>query len=222
MINDFDLTPNEIKQQYPEEVIKEAKTFRTHGVSELEADTYLKTPEGKKYVQRLFEADPHASNDEITTRAIGQIRSGTDLPRMEIMNEPLVKIVSKGGRSRDYSPYWTTESEFNAAIADGKNLSKHFGLPIGSESAEYDIYKITPKQPTEAFINHVARTTELKDADTVFKQGGATQYLTPNRQLFESAERIGQVQNRVIIPHQKDLQIPRDLKKPAIQTKEVD
>ena len=133
MINDFDLTPNEIKQQYPEEVIKEAKTFRTHGVSELEADTYLKTPEGKKYVQRLFEADPHASNDEITTRAIGQIRSGTDLPRMEIMNEPMIKIVAHGKDISDYTVFFGPESEFHTASADGKNLSKYFALPAGSE-----------------------------------------------------------------------------------------
>ncbi|MGL4768457.1 MAG: hypothetical protein ACRCV6_10335, partial [Formosimonas sp.] len=137
---------------------------------------------------------------------------------MELINEPLIKIVPKGGRSPDYSPYWTTESEFNAASADGKNLSKHFGLPISSESAEYDIYKIVPKQPTEVFISQVARTTELKGADTVFKHGGARQYLTPNRQLFEPAEHIGLVQNRLYIPHQKELQIPSDLKNPAIQT----
>lgn len=31
MINDFDLTPDEIKQQYPEDVIKKAETFEHHG-----------------------------------------------------------------------------------------------------------------------------------------------------------------------------------------------
>ena len=221
MINDFDLTPEEFKKKYPDEVIKKAETFGTHGVSKQVAKNYLETTEGRLFLKRVMEADPKMAlenYEEIENRAISQLTSGAELPRMEIINEPLVKIVPKGGRSPDYSPYWTTESEFNAAIADGKNLSKHFGLPISSESAEYDIYKITPKQPTEVFINHVARTTELKDADTVFKQGGATQYLTPNRQLFEPAERIGQVQNRVFIPHQKDLQIPSDLKNPAIQT----
>ncbi len=216
MINDFDLTPNEIKQQYPEEVIKEAKTFRTHGVSELEADTYLKTPEGKKYVQRLFEADPHASNDEITTRAIGQIRSGTDLPRMEIMNEPMIKIVAHGKGVSDYTVFFGPESELHTASADGKNLSKYFALPAGSDGQQFDVYRIVPKQPTEVFISTVAPSTEFDGQ--VVKAGGATQYLTPNRALYEKPEFVTTVQNRIFIPHQKDLQIPSDLKNTTIQT----
>ena len=44
------------------------------------------------------------------------------------------------------------------------------------------------------------------------------QYLTPNRQLYEDATFVKSVENRVFIPHQKELQIPSDLKNPAIQT----
>ena len=58
MINDFDLTPDEIKQQYPEDVIKKAETFEPHGVSEQTAIEYLKTPEGEIYLKRVIEAAP--------------------------------------------------------------------------------------------------------------------------------------------------------------------
>ena len=184
MINDFDLTPDEIKQQYPEDVVKKADTFETHGVSVEAAENYLlDTPEGELYLKRVREADPATalkSPDKLFARAIDQLTSGRELPKMEVINEPLVKIVPKGTAPSSVSPFWTTETELNKAIAEGKNLSKHFGLPIASESQQYDVYRITPKQPTEVFVSHVARTIELKGANTVFKQGGAVQHIVPN------------------------------------------
>ena len=76
MINDFDLTPDEIKQQYPEDVIKKAETFEPHGVSEQTAIEYLKTPEGEIYLKRVIEAAPtNADIDDLTDRAIGHICS---------------------------------------------------------------------------------------------------------------------------------------------------
>ena len=182
-MNDFDLTPDELKQKYPKEIIKELDTFETHGVSVQEAKDYLKTTEGELYFKRLIEADPTTAINtpkEIDKRAIDQLTSGRELPKMEVINEPLVKIVPRGTVPSSFTPFWTKESDLNAAIAEGKNLSKHFGLPIDSEAQQYDVYRITPKQPTEVFVSHVARTTELKGADTVFKQGGAVQYIVPN------------------------------------------
>lgn len=175
MINDFDLTPEEIKQQYPEDVVKKAETFKTKGVSLKEAEDYLRTEEGKLYFDRLAEADPTLAQEnpkKIFDRAVGQIQSGTTLPRMETINEPLVKIVPKGQTLSPFSPYWMKESDLNAAIAEGKNLSKSFALPIGSESAQYDVYKITPKVPTEVFISTVAPSTEFDGQ--IIKTGGAT------------------------------------------------
>ena len=97
---------------------------------------------------------------------------------MVTINEPLVKIVPQGTKPSDYSAFWTIETELNKAIVEGKNLSKHFGLPIASEAQQYDVYKITPKAPTEVFVSHVAPTSELNGQ--VVKSGGAIQYIVPN------------------------------------------
>lgn len=127
MINDFDLTPDEIKQQYPEDVIKKAETFEPHGVSEQTAIEYLKTPEGEIYLKRVIEAAPtNADIDDLTDRAIGHICSGSELPRVEIINEPLVKIVPRGQTPSPYSPFWAKEADLDAAVAEGKNLSVVF------------------------------------------------------------------------------------------------
>ena len=64
-------------------------TFKSHGVSKQAVEDYLKTSEGKLYRQRLIEADPvTARNDpnKIIERAVEQITSGIDLPRLETIN----------------------------------------------------------------------------------------------------------------------------------------
>jgi hypothetical protein len=70
--------------------------LRTYGVSEQAAKEYLKTAEGMILLQRLIEGDPDAPVNEIRNRAIGFITSGVNLPRMEIINEPLVMLVPRG------------------------------------------------------------------------------------------------------------------------------
>ncbi|MGM9428603.1 hypothetical protein [Hydrogenophaga sp. MI9] len=117
---------------------------------------------------------------------------------METINEPLVKIVPKGSQPSPHSPFWAKEGDLNAAIKDGKNLSQHFALPVGSESPQYDVYRIRPKAPTEVFVNTVAPTSELHGQVT--KPGGAPQYLTPNRQLYEPHEFVKTVDNRLHLP----------------------
>ena len=189
-----DLTSEELKQNHIEAVAK-ANTFRTHGVSEEEAKKYLKSPDGLKYLTRLNEAAPDASIDKLRERAIEQITSGRELPRMEMLDEPLVKIVPKGQQPSPYSPFWAKEADLDAAIQQRKNLSRHFALPVASESPQYDVYKITPKAPTEVFVNTVAPTSELDGQVT--KPGGARQFLTPNRQLYEPAELVKTIDNRL-------------------------
>jgi hypothetical protein len=215
MINDFDLTPEELKQQYAENIAK-FNTFETSGVSKQAAKNYLETPEGEILFDRLSEASPGTPLDKIEERAISQLTSGSQLPRLELINEPLVKIVPKGQTPSAFSPYWMRESDLNAAIARGDNLSKAFALPIASEAAEYDVYKITPKAATEVFVSHIAPSVELEGQ--IVKQGGGIQYITPNRQVFTTHEFVKSVENRIFIPHQKELQIPSDLKNPVIQT----
>lgn len=196
-----DLTPDDLRQRNAEAVGK-ANTFKTHGVGADEARKYLKTPEGVLYLTRLSEASSSdTSVEDLRKRAISQITSGRELPRMETLNEPLVKIVPKGSEPSPYSPFWAKEADLDSAVKEGKNLSQHFALPVNSESPQYDVYKITPKAPTDVFVNTVAPTSEL--GGQVTKPGGATQYLTPNRNLYEPAELVKTVDNRLHIPLQK-------------------
>ena len=190
-----DLTPDDVRLANVEAIAK-ANTFTTHGVTPQEARQYLRTPEGVLYLSRLEEAAPTGTPiADLRMRAINQITSGRELPRMEMLDEPLVKIVPKGQQPSPYSPFWAKEADLDTAIQQRKNLSRLFALPVGSESPQYDVYKITPKAPTEVFVNTVAPTSELDGQVT--KPGGARQFLTPNRQLYEPAELVKTIDNRL-------------------------
>lgn len=190
------LTSEQLKQQHSGE-IAEIKTFKTHGVSEQAAKDYLDTPEGTRYWLRLKEADPTAPASKIDERAIGQLTSGSELPRMETINEPLVKIVPQGSKVSPYSPFFARESAFEEALAKGHNLSEHFALPIASEAPVYDVYKITPSQPTEVFANKVAPTSEL--GGQVTKAGGGEQLLVPNRKLYGDPVYVKSLGNDLVL-----------------------
>ncbi len=145
------LTSEEVKQQHATEIAK-STTFAPHGVSEKAPIAYLRTPEGKLYWQRLLEADPNAPIDKLSGRAIEQLTSGRDLPRMETISEPLVKIVPAGDKVTSYTPYFAKLSEFEDALAKGHNLNDRFGLPLKSEAPVYDVYEIRPKAPTDGSL----------------------------------------------------------------------
>ena len=82
----------------------------------------------------LQEADPAASTSKLAERAINQLTSGRELPRMETIDEPLVKIVPRGEPVSPHSPFFARQSAFEDAIARGHNLSEHFALPERSEA----------------------------------------------------------------------------------------
>jgi hypothetical protein len=197
-MSDPNLTPEALKQRYPQDVVAKSDTFVTRGVSKEAALGFLETPEGERYLDLLHEASPNTPLPNLQERAIKQITSGRELPRMEMLNEPLVKIVPKGQQPSPFSPFWAKQADLDAAIKEGRNLSQHFALPVGSESPQYDVYRITPKAPTEVFVNTVAPTSELDGQ--VNKPGGARQYLTPNRQLYEPHEFVKTVDNRLHLP----------------------
>jgi hypothetical protein len=127
------LTPDELKQQHAAEIAK-SETFKPHGVSWQAASDYLDTKEGKLFRQRLIEADPNAPIDKIDERAIGQIRSGRELPRLEMINEPLVKAVPRGTQPTPHTPFFGKESDFADALTKGHRINDYFGLPIASEA----------------------------------------------------------------------------------------
>jgi hypothetical protein len=195
-MSDFDLTPDKLKQKYTESISR-VSTFKTYGVNEQAAKNYLDTPEGERYFKKLWEAAPDTPLEKMRERAIDQLRSGRELPRTEIINEPLVKIVPVGEKPTPYTPFWGKESDLDLAVKSGKNLSDHFGLPIKSEAVRYDVYKIVPKGPTEVLVSTVAPTSELDGQ--IKKTGGATQYITPNRQLFEPHTYVKSVDNLHVV-----------------------
>ncbi|CAM5260427.1 hypothetical protein [Rhodanobacter lindaniclasticus] len=193
-MNEHGLTSDALRQQHADSVAK-GDTFEPKGLSRREALDYLKTDEGAMYWWRVAEADPGAPSNQIDDRAINQLRSGRKLPRMETIQpgEALLKLVPENTSPTTYSSYWARESQVNAAIAAGRNLSEYFGLPIGSEAPRFDAYQITPRFQTQVFISTVAPTSEL--GGLVTKGGGAEQVLVPNRKLFHDPVYVKSVAN---------------------------
>jgi outer membrane lipoprotein SlyB len=215
-MNEHGLTSEEIKKRHVTE-IGESTTFKAHGVSKQTAEDFLDTPEGARFWQSLAEADPHATTRDIDERAIDQITSGRDLPRMEVINEPLAKIVPFGDRVSPFSPFFAKRSEFEDALAKGHNLSERFGLPIKSEAAVYDVFEIRPKGPTEVFVSRVAPTSEL--GGQVTRAGGAEQYLVPNRNLYSETVRVTSLGNDLAF--HRDLVVSKGLGSPIVAAEAV-
>lgn len=210
------LTSPEIKKKYAD-YIQDYRTFRTLGVSRELADDFLDTPEGEKYWRYLEDANPNASSEQIDRFAIDQLRSGREFPRVETIDEPLVKIVPRGDFVAPHSPFFARQSVIEDAVARGHNLSQYFALPVRSEAQVYDIYQIRPNGPTEVFVNSVAPTSEL--GGQVTKPGGAEQYLVPNRRLYSDAVRIGSIGNDLAL-HQ-ELVVGRGLGAPIAALSET-
>ena len=198
------LTSDDLRQQHRAEIAA-SETFKTQGVTSQAAKDYLDTPNGQIYTQRLVEADPRSSLLEIRNRAINQIISGRELPRMEINSDPLVKIVPTSSKVSPYSPFFAKQSAFEDALSQGHNISDRFGLPIQSEAARYDVYQIQPKAPTEVFVSHVAPTSEL--GGLVTKPGGAEQYLVPHRGLYTEPTYLKSLDNSLAVQAERSASV---------------
>lgn len=181
-MTDQGLVSKDLRRRHANEIEK-AKTFETHGLGVKDATDYLDTPEGIIYEQRLVESDPISSLSQIRNRAIEQLVSGREIPRIEINSEALYKIIPAGKDVPFYSPFFVRGSAFDDALASGRSLSDYFALPIKSEAPRYDVMEMRPLGPTEIFVHRVAPTTELQGLVT--KAGGGEQVLIPNRKLYE-------------------------------------
>lgn len=95
-MHDVGLTSNAIRAQHSDEVISRAKTFETLGLGRQEAEAYLDTPGGERYLQRVVDASADTDLLVLRERALGHLMSGRELPRMEMNSDPLVKIVAAG------------------------------------------------------------------------------------------------------------------------------
>lgn len=193
---DNDLVDRKLRGKFRSE-IERVETFETQGVGVQQAKDYLDTREGKIYIRRLIESDSSLPLSEIRNRAIAQLTSGRELPRMEIFDEPLVKLTPVGADVSPYSPFLARRSEIDDAFASGKSLHDYFGLPAKSESVRYRMDEIRPLALTEVFISHVAPTSEL--GGQVMRAGGAEQVLVPNRRLFTDPEFVRHIDNSLAL-----------------------
>lgn len=177
-------TPEPMKQKYSGNIAR-YDTFRPIGVSEFEARMFLDSPNGKRLLGLLEQANPSTPVKKIRERATEQVMSGKDIPQFITLNEPLVKIVPAGTKPTSYSAYFTRLSEIENAFRSGHSLADYFGLPIASEANRYDVYVIHPRQPTEVLVSRVAETSEL--AGMLRRRGGAEQIIVPDRHQFHDA-----------------------------------
>ena len=195
-MNGHGLTSDALRTEHMDSIAR-SDTFEPQGVSKQAALEYLNsTDEGAMYWWRVAEGfKPGTPSEDITKRALGQLMTGLELPRMETLgtDEALVKLVAEGSTPTSYTPFWMRKSQLNAAIAEGRNLSDYFGLPVGSEAPHYGVYEMRAEVSAQVFINTVAPTSEL--GGLVTKSGGAEQALVPNRQLFHEPVHVRTVDN---------------------------
>ena len=170
------------------------KTLEPKGLSTQQIHDYLQSADGQKYIAKIVAADPKLSSIGVMERAFSHVASGSNVPVTTNITTPLVKIVpvTEKGAS-DYSPFFTTMEELQAAAKSDKTLADALGLPVTSENARYHVFEITPLQPTEVFKSTVAPTVEF--GGNVTRTGGAAQYLVPNRQEWSAAKLIGEIDN---------------------------
>ncbi|WP_439870900.1 DUF6861 domain-containing protein [Pseudomonas syringae] len=119
---DADFVSNDIK-------LKQAKTFETQGLSQKEITNYLSTGDGQLYLDKLRAAAPDATTEEIFKRAVGQIGSGSTIPKTVLMDSPLVKIVPVGKEVTGYSPFFTTMEELQKASQSKSTLADFLAFP---------------------------------------------------------------------------------------------
>ncbi len=118
-------------------------------------------------------ADSSASPETIYDRAHEQIGSGIELPKMELSDAPLYKVVPRGTDVTPHSPFCAREGIFQGEFDAGRRIGDYFALPIKSEAPIYDEMMIRPRGPTEIFVQRVAPTSELNGLVT--KAGGGEQ-----------------------------------------------
>jgi len=105
--------------------------------------------------------------------------------------DELYKIVSKGGNIDSPSPYYLTKSELDFVKNNLNKLEQVLGLPLSSNSAEYDVFKIIAKKDVTAFESIIAQTKQSakSNPDDFYKTiGGKKQTLiidNSNTDLWE-------------------------------------
>ncbi|WP_307002965.1 hypothetical protein [Sphingomonas sp. SORGH_AS_0879] len=158
--------------------------FTTYG---LEIDP-MSIPQGQKLIQSIHLSNPSLDESLIRRYARDYIKSGSTIPNpVEIKSGVnLVKIVPKGQVPSPYTGYWMSSSELKALQNNNSEIGAKLGLPLGSQTGDYDIYQITAKSDVTVFESKVAPTQQ----GSVKQVGGATQTIVPNRKMFSDPVKI--------------------------------
>ena len=172
--------------------IDSASTFKPIGLTPAEAEAYLGTPPGQELLADLAAADSASPPATIRARAIDQLGTGSEDPKLAKHDSVLVKIVPHGQSVSPYSPYFATVAAMKAACDSPLRLADSFAVPLKSEAATYDLYEIKPaKGEADSFVSVVAPTSEL--AGLALRPGGAVQSLVPNRGAWTQPVLVGTV-----------------------------
>jgi len=172
--------------------IDSVSTFKPIGLAPAAAEAYLATPPGQELLADLAAADPASPADKIRARAIDQLGTGADDPKLAKRAAMLVKIVPHGQSVSPYSPYFATAAAMKLACDSPLRLADSFAVPLKSEAETYDLYEIKPaKGAADSFVSVVAPTSEL--AGLALRPGGALQSLVPNRGSWTQPVLVGTV-----------------------------
>jgi hypothetical protein len=86
--------------------------------------------------------------------------------------------------------------DLKAAQTANRPLSDIFGLPATSDAPAYDVFQIKPKSGGgTVFTSKIAPTQE--SAGKLTTQGGAKQFIVPNRSQFSAPERLFSISDNV-------------------------
>ena len=181
-------------------LLESCATFKAHGVSEREAGHFVRhSREGQALIELMIRSGQSVESlDDVTMkrlqhRATRYVQTGSNVPVQRTSERPLVKIVPVNNRVSDYSPFFTTYDQLEWARESHRPLSDLFGLPAMQDSNAYCVFEIAPKSPATIFESVIAPTSELNGRFQT--QGGATQYIVPDRGRFTSPVFIGVIED---------------------------
>lgn len=186
-----------IKQRVIEDVSSPSTRFTSSGkpisVDDLDADFVTKginidplsIPEGQRLVARLQRASPDTPREDIIVRARQQLSTGKDIPKLSQVQEgeKLFKVVPKGKKPSDFTPYFTDQAGRDRLVTGKSNIADVTAVPNQSAAQELDIFSITPKKfekPT-VFKSEIAPIQQ----GSIKRKGGEQQTIVPERSLFE-------------------------------------
>ena len=190
-----------IARQSPH-LVESASTFRTRGISETDARTFLDSPEGLPAMQQRFGENLESFSHEGMDYLIRDIRSGSSTPTLVVENpDVLVKVIrQETGSVNAYSPFFTTQAELDRLSDQGRSLADAFSLPYVSTADNYSFVTLAVPENATLYQSTVAPSSELYG--TVRHNGGATQILVLDRGAFPAPVITDQViPNGGLAPH---------------------